>query len=177
MAEAATQPWHTVSHPPLAQPWHTTTTSDSYSPSHPQLSSCVHVCLRACVHTFDDLVPVNHTRCFKDLAHGRIGEREQGQPRTKGLQGKSGSRYAKMHRDVTLRLEGKQVLLFSKLLGQPQKECRKLSENCEQCMVYNVCYMTSSIVLKQCVGGEGGGSDQAMLGNGDRQPSFSGNPE
>ena len=23
-------------------------------------------------------------------------------------------------------------------------------------MVYNVCYMTSSIVLKQCVGGEGG---------------------
>ena len=125
MAEAATQPWHTVSHPPLAQPWHTTTTSDSYSPSHPQLSSCVRVCLRACVHTFDDLVPVNHTRCFKDLAHGRIGEREQGQPRTKGLQGKSGSRCAKMHRDVTLRSEGEQVLLFSKLLRQPQGVHRK----------------------------------------------------
>ena len=38
-------------------------------------------------------------------------------------------------------------------------------------MVYNVYYVTSMIVLKQCVGGEGGGSDQAMLGDGDRQPS------
>ena len=39
-------------------------------------------------------------------------------------------------------------------------------------MLYDLEYCSEAMCR-----GRGGGSDQAMLGNGDRQPSFSGNPE